>query len=610
MEKELRFIRSDITIELSERIVSGYAIRFMEESVDLGGFIERIHPEAISIDQIRNSDIFALFNHEDGMVLGRTGAGTLKLDLREDGLYYEINVPNTVAGNELLEHITRGEMYGTSFAFSLPSDGSGEVWSKGEDGNIYRDITNIEFIFEISPVFTPAYPTTTVSARSLEKIQELNDMIKENIELRKEEVKEPEKEMQEEQKAENCGDKKEERVEDDPKEEMQEAKEDMAEAKEDMKEAKEDMSEAKEDKMPEDKEKKMTEDKEEKECGEKDKEERNTKTQNKKSITMEKRFSLLKAIREVANNQQLDAASQAVVNAGAEEMRKAGQSFGGQIQIPTELREEPVHYTVAGDGDHVVVTDYLNILEPLKAKNVLVNAGANYLTGLVGNVQIPSMSAENVFWEGEVTAAQNGAGTFEHINMAPRRLSAYIDISKQFLAQDSLGAEALIRKQLVEAINDKLEATILSDAAASGNVPAGIFNGVVPTDITDYASVCNFESELDQNNFVGEFKYVINPKAKAFLRASIKGTNATGMILENDAIDGTPAEVTTHMKDDTIAYGDWNNLYIGQWGGIDLTVDNYTQATKGCVRLVINAFFDYKVVRDGAIVLGKIKRGA
>ena len=594
MEKELRFVRSDITIEFSERIVSGYAIRFMEESVDLGGFIERIHPEAISIAQIRNSDIFALFNHEDGLVLGRTGAGTLKLDLREDGLYYEINVPNTVAGNELLEHIKRGEMYGTSFAFSLPSDGTGEVWSKGEDGNIYRDITNIEFIWEISPVFEPAYPTTTVSARSLEKIQELNDMIKEKIELRKEEVKEPEKEMQEEKKAENCNDKKEERVEDDPKEEMQDDKEDMKEDKE------EQMSEGKEDKM--------SEDKEEKECGEKDKEERNTKTQNKKSITMEKRFSLLKAIREVANNQQLDAASQAVVDAGAEEMRKAGQSFGGQIQIPTELREGPVHYTAAGDGDHVIVTDYLNILEPLKAKNVLVNAGANYLTGLVGNVQIPSMSAENVFWEGEVTDAKDGAGTFEHINMAPRRLSAYIDISKQFLAQDSLGAEALIRKQLVEAINDKLEATILSDAAASGNVPAGIFNGVVPTNITDYASVCNFESELDQNNFVGEFKYVINPKAKAYLRSSIKGTNATGMILENDAIDGTPAEVTTHMKEDTIAYGDWNNLYIGQWGGIDLLIDNYTQATKGCVRLVINAFFDYKVVRDGAIVLGKIKR--
>lgn len=599
MEKELRFVRSDITIEFSERIVSGYAIRFMEESVDLGGFIERIHPEAISIDQIRNSDIFALFNHDDDLVLGRTGAGTLKLDLREDGLYYEINVPNTVAGNELLEHIKRGEMYGTSFAFSLPSDGTGEVWSKGEDGNIYRDITNIEFIWEISPVYAPAYPTTTVSARSLDKLNELKNM-KENIELREDEVKDPEQEKQneepKEEKSENCNDNEKERSEDDPKD--KETAESESEDKEDMKdkEAKsEDEDEPKDDK----------EDMDEKDPDEK----RNTKTLNKSRFNkMEKRFSLLKAIREVANNQQLDAASQAVINAGAEEMRKAGQPFSGQIQLPTELRDNPVHYTVEADGAHVVVTDYLNILEPLKAKNVLVAAGANYLTGLVGNIQIPSMTAENVYWEGEITDAKNGAGAFNHINMAPRRLSAYIDISKQFLVQDSLGAENLIRKQLVEAINDKLEATILSDAAASGTVPAGIFNGITPTDITDYASVCDFEAKLDENNFVGDFKYVINPKAKAYLRSEIKGTNATGMIMENDAIDGTATETTTHMATDTVAYGAWDNLYIGQWGGIDLTVDNYTQATKGCVRLVINAFFDYKVVRDGAIVLGKIKR--
>lgn len=601
MEKELRFIRSNIT--LSERIVSGYAIRFMEESVDLGGFIERIHPEAISIDQIRNSDIFAFFNHDNEKVLGRTGAGTLKLDLRDDGLYYEIDVPDTVAGNELLEHIKRGEMYGTSFAFSLPSDDSGDIWSRDEDGNIYRDITNIEILYEISPVFSPAYPTTTISARSLDKLNELKNM-KENIELREDEVKDPEKEKQNEEpkekKSENCDDNEKERSEDDPKDKESEETDTESEDKEDMKdEATKSEDEPKDD------------DKDKEDMDEKDPDEkRNTKTLNKSRFnTMEKRFSLLKAIREVANNQQLDAASQAVVNAGAEEMRKAGQSFSGQIQIPVgEFRDDPVHYTVEADGEHVVVTDYLNILEPLKAKNVLVNAGANYLTGLVGNLQIPSMTAENVFWEGEITDAKNGAGAFDHINMAPRRLSAYIDISKQFLVQDSLGAENLIRTQLVEAINDKLEATILSDAAANGTVPAGIFNGITPTDITDYASVCDFESKLDQNNFVGDFKYVINPKAKAYLRSTIKGTNATGMIMENDAIDGTAAETTTHMAEDTVAYGAWGNLYIAQFGGVDLLIDNYTQATKGCVRLVINAFFDYKVVRDGAIVIGKVKR--
>ena len=236
MEKELRFVRSDITIEFSERIVSGYAIRFMEESVDLGGFIERIHPEAISIDQIRNSDIFAFFNHDNEKVLGRTGAGTLKLDLRDDGLYYEIDVPDTVAGNELLEHIKRGEMYGTSFAFSLPSDDSGDIWSRDEDGNIYRDITNIEILYEISPVFSPAYPTTTISARSLDKLNELKNM-EENIELREDEVKDPEKEKQneepKEEKSENCDDKEKERSEDDPKD--KETEESESEGKEDMK---------------------------------------------------------------------------------------------------------------------------------------------------------------------------------------------------------------------------------------------------------------------------------------------------------------------------------------------------------------------------------------
>ena len=270
-----------------------------------------------------------------------------------------------------------------------------------------------------------------------------------------------------------------------------------------------------------------------------------------------------------------------------------------------EMRDDPVHYTVAADGEHVVVTDYLNILEPLKAKNVLVQAGANYLTGLQGNVQIPVMSAENVYWEGEIDETDNGAGSFSHINMAPRRLSAYIDISKQFLIQDTLGAENLIRKQLVEAINDKLEATILSDDAASGAKPAGIFYNVSPTTISDYADVCDFEATLEENNFIGDFKYVINPKAKAALRSMIKGTNATGMVLENNAIDGTPTEVTTHMDENLIAYGSWGDLFIGQWGAIDLTVDPYTKAASGQVRLVINAFFDYKVVREGAIVLGE-----
>jgi HK97 family phage prohead protease/HK97 family phage major capsid protein len=583
MNKEVRSF--SIANDDDSRKVGGYAIVFDSLSVDLGGFREIISPTAITEELVKKSDIVFNFNHDNNYMLGRyrNGEGTLSLRIDDVGLYFECELPKSPMGDNILESIRRGDLSQCSFAFALdPNDDSSETWEHREDG-IYRTINKIAGLYDVSCVTFPAYEETSISERAKTL---LNDMIKEDIELREEEVKDPEEEKQEEEpkeeeKSENCDEKEEER--EDPKEDEVDESESETEDEED-KEEKED------EKDPE--------------------EERNIKTQNKESKTMEKRFSLLRAINEIANGQKLDSASQAVVNAGAEEMRKAGQPFSGQIQLPVgEFRADPdpVHYTVEADGEHVVVTDYLNILEPLKAKNVLVAAGANYLTAQ-GNLAIPSMSAENVFWEGEITETSNGAGSFDHINMAPRRLSAYIDISKQFLVQDTLGAEALIRKLLVEAINDKLEATILSDAAASGNVPAGIFNGVTPTAITDYASVCEFESELDQNNFVGDFKYVINPKAKAYLRSTIKGTNATGMLMENDAIDGTPCETTTHMAEDTLAYGDWSQLYIAQFGGLDLTVDSYTQATKGCIRLVVNAFFDYKVVREGAIVLGEIKR--
>ena len=601
MKNTIEIRNISTTFNTNGRTVSGYAIRFNEQSVNIG-FIETISSTALSREQIDDSDIFAFFNHDSNQVLARNGrADTLKLDLREDGLYYEFEAPDTPAGNELIEHIKRGEMYGTSFGFTVPIDGSGETWTLGDDDMIYREITHIEQLFEISPVFSPAYPTTTISARSLEKINELNNMKQDEFELRDcvdEEKKSTEDEEQEMKST------------DDEIKEEDENRADEDNKDEDDEQQDEEQSEDTSSEEQEDEQQDSEED-------EDDEENRSMKKTNKintrNSKTMEKKFSLLKAIREAANGQKFDDATQAVVNAGAKAMRDAGQSYSGQIQLPVaEMREDPqpVHYTVDADGEHVVVTDYLNILEPLKAKNVLVNAGATYLTGLQGNLQIPSMTAENVYWEGEIDETENGAGSFSHVTMAPRRLSAFIDISKQFLVQDTLGAENLIRKLLVEAINDKLEETILSDDASSGAKPAGLFYNVSPTEIADYSDLCDFESDLEDANFTGEMKYVLSPKAKAALRSMIKGTNATGMIMENNAVDGTAVEVTTNIESGNLAYGDWSNLYIGQWGGIDLTVDNFTQATKGCVRLVINAFFDYKVVRDGAIVYGEIKTGA
>ena len=317
---------------------------------------------------------------------------------------------------------------------------------------------------------------------------------------------------------------------------------------------------------------------------------------------MNKEFRLIKAIRDVANNRSMDDVTKAVANAGAEEMRKSGLSFGGQIQLPLETRT----ITVTSEHDDVIETEFTNILEPLRAKNVLVEAGAKYLTNLVGDVQVPIMSATNVGWAGEVSDAASGDPSFSHVTLQPKRLTAYIDLSKQFIAQDSLAAEALIREDLVKAINSKLEATILGSASGDTTQPEGMFNAISATSVASFADVCDKEADIEDANVNGDCVYVMSNKAKAAFRNMAKSTKSTQLVMENGEIDGTKAINTSHVEGKKYIYGDFSNLAIGQWGAIDLTVDPYTLARSGQIRLVVNAYFDAKILRPSAFTAGTI----
>ena len=581
--REIRSIARAFTT--NGRTVSGYAIRFNEDSAFMG-FTERISPSALPASMLENADIFAYFNHDWSKVLART-PNSLKLDLRSDGLYYEFEAPNTQDGNDLLEHIKRGEMYGTSFAFSLPEDGSGEVWTKQEDGTYLREIVMFDALYEISPVYTPAYPTTSVSARCLEYVRKLE-----------------EQNMNEDDKL------KDGKSVDEPKDTS-------------MDEPKDNENKKEQDKPVESVDSKSceTEPDESKSCGNKPDETKSCDNEPddmddpdepydkdddyKENISnrnkMKKQFSLLKAINDIANNRSLDAASQAVINAGADEMRSAGQSFSGQIQLPVESRAA---VTVTNEHDDVVEVEFADLLTPLRAKNVLVAAGAKYMSGLIGDVQVPIMGAGNVTWEGEVASAKEAGYTFTSKKLQPKRLTAYVDISKQFLVQDSIGAEQAIRADIVAAINSKLESTILGSAQGSTTTPAGIFYGQSPKTIATFKDICDLEASIEDANVIGECKYVMSNKAKAALRNMAKSTKSTQLVMENGEVDGTPVLNTSNVEAQNIAYGDWNNLAIGQWGAIDLVVDPYTLAKDGQVRIVINAFFDAVTLRPEAFAFG------
>ena len=317
---------------------------------------------------------------------------------------------------------------------------------------------------------------------------------------------------------------------------------------------------------------------------------------------MKKRFSLVRSIRNIVNNSAMNDVDAAVIAEGNKEARKAGINFQGQIQLPSQRAA----VTVTAEGEDVVATDLFDILKPLRAKNVLSQAGAKFMSGLVGNVQVPVMTKSNVTWEGETTTAKDGAGTFSHVTLSPKRLTAFIDISKQMIAQDSVDVESAIREDLVNAINSKLEETVLGSAEGSATQPAGIFSTISPTSVADFAALVTKESDVEDANVIGECKYILSNKAKAALRSMAKGTKSTQLVYENGTVDGTQAFNTSNVAGKNYVYGDFSNLAIGSWGGVDLTVDPYTKAADGMIRIVVNMYVDAQILRAAAFATGTV----
>ena len=365
--------------------------------------------------------------------------------------------------------------------------------------------------------------------------------------------------------------------------------------------------EAKEDEEPSDDDTPKEDEKDEEpstydeEPSDNDKEKRNKNLKSNIGI-MEKKFSLVKAIRNIAENRNLDDSTMAVINAGREEMRKSGLSYAGQIQLPSEKR---AIVSVTAEGDDTVATDVFNILDPLRSNLVLAQAGAKVLDNLVGDVKIPVLGASNVGWEGENDDAADGSGAITSVTLKPKRLSCFIDISKQMIAQDSAGVEDAIRRDIVEAIAHKFQATILGAGAGDATQPSGLFHGLVDKAATDFDSMAAIEADLETAN-VSNISYIASPKARAAMRAMTKGAKNNAVVAyANGEFDGTPVYSTSDVANSKFLVGDFSNLYLGQWGAIDLVVDNYTQATKGAIRLVVNVYLDAVNARPNSIVSGK-----
>ena len=573
MRKETR--NFNVSLDNDSRILSGYAAVFNSESKDLGGFTEMISPAAFE-GVIERSDVFAVLDHDRNKVLARSkmGKGSLELNIDQKGLQFRFESPNTTLGNDVLSMVKRGDLTDASFCFTVED----ESWQKREDGSYLRTINKIGDLFDVAICYNGAYAEsyTEVALRSLDKFKEEElRAAKEVEEEDSDDVDETTEETSEETNDETSEKTNEVDVDETPDKTENEQETDIN-------------KDGSEEEEPEDKEK------------EKDKQ---------KNRHMEN-FSIVKSIRSVVDNRPMDEVNQNVLNAGRKEMRDAGISFGGQIQLPLEYREEPspspvsVTTNQAGVdtyGKELIQTDKFSLMEPLTNKLVFTELGATYLN-VTNNVSVPKMSALNAGWVGEIEDASKTSATFETVDYSPKRISAYIDISKTLLYQDGTGVENMIRNQIVEALAQVLESTVLGTEAETNKKPAGIFNAAGAKELT-FAGLVGMEKTLEEANVNGEFKYLVNPAIKATLRQTAVGGSKSDfrMLLDSDnEINGIPVVCTNNAKG--IAVADWSNLWITTFGGVDIVVDTVSQAVKNCIRIVVSMNVDAKFVRDEAVV--------
>lgn len=632
VDKEVRVLDitdAEVRAVGNSRKIEGYGIVFNKESRDLGGFREVILPEAVE-GVFERSDVLALLNHDmsKGVLARNTnGKGTMTLTVDERGVKYSFEAPKFDLGDELLEGVRRGDIKGSSFSFTLEKD----EWDHKQKPSL-RTIKKFKLIYDMSPVYHEAYPDTTVALRNLEQLKDIipepeikaevietkpvaEDPVPEPIVERTEpEIKVEEPKI--EQRNINLNTNKMTIIElKDLRAKALEENDKIYAAK---KAENRTMTESEEAIVAQNNQRVKEYDLE-------------IETESRKSgkglyvgpyiqIAKEKQpFSLIEAIRAKIEQREMPAAARDMFVHGRESFRRAGVNTDGDIILPFELRFDEL---VAGTqylGQEMVPEDKKPILPPLWNQLVFSQAGATFMPGLTGTVSIPSFSDATIAWKGEISPAVTAGITTKEVLLSPKRLTAFMEVSKLFLIQSGPAAERMLMDILSGATARKLESTILGVAIGSSTQPQGIgykittgldtkADSVVPA----YSTLVGLESAIDANNaLVENLAYITNASGRGILKSIDKGVNNdTGDMLcsENNMVNGYKLLVTNGASavagddetGDLLVFGNWKDLVIGQWGGYDITVDPYTAAKNGMVVLTVNAYFDAKGLRGSA----------
>lgn len=316
--------------------------------------------------------------------------------------------------------------------------------------------------------------------------------------------------------------------------------------------------------------------------------------------------------------------------ASKEFFRTTGENLKGtgipQLLIGATQRDNSITQpTQPEDGSVLVQKDVRPILDLNRPKSILRELGAQFLTGLVGNIGIPTMSAGAVStWKGEVETLDKSNQKFTEAEFSPNRLGTFAIRSKQFLVQTSGAVENMLRSDIEYSIVDKLELTAINGTGV-GNIPLGLMNnpnvnaislGANGGAFTRATMIAMVAAVMNQNIPLTNPGFAFNVNTAAALM-NTKLDAGSGLFLMNsmDNLAGYKAAVSTNVPGNltkgtgtnlsAAIFGNWRDLLLGQWGGIDLTTDPYTLATEGQVRIIIQTFMDIIAQRPKAFAVVK-----
>ena len=310
-------------------------------------------------------------------------------------------------------------------------------------------------------------------------------------------------------------------------------------------------------------------------------------------------FSLVKAIRAMANPSDRKAQQDAAFEfeCSAEAARQYGKDAQG-IMLPADvLRTWGKRDLNTSDDSTLIAEDYRgdSFIDVLRNESSVMQAGATMLRGLQGNVVIPKKTAaSSAGWIAtEGNPAAESEFTAGSITMSPKVIGAFTDATRLLLSQSSLDVENLIRDDLTKSIATAIDLGALAGSGASGQ-PTGISNttGINTTTFAaanpTWAEIVAMESAIANDNALsGSLGYICRPADFGTLKTTEKATNTAQFVVNPDnTMNGYNVIRSNQVTSGDFYFGNFADLLIGMYGGLDITVDPYALSTSGGVRIV------------------------